>query len=138
LGSDCPFFIQNKPVFAQGTGDIFTPVELDLSKYSIMIVKPNIHVPTKLAFQNMAIQTPDHSLLELIKLPVEDWKYRIVNDFEKPIFHRFPKIAEIKASIYSAGAVYAQMSGSGSAVFGIFKVKPEIPVELAEYFVYIQ
>jgi 4-diphosphocytidyl-2-C-methyl-D-erythritol kinase len=137
LGSDCPFFIQNKPVFAEGTGNILTPIELDLSEYIIMIVKPNIHVPTKLAFQNIQLKDPEFSLLELVKLPVEDWKNKIVNDFETSIFKSFPEIGIIKQLHYSMGAVYAQMSGSGSAVYGLYKSRPEIPKEFAEYFIYL-
>lgn len=136
LGSDCPFFINNKTVFARGTGNIFSEIELDLSGYQIVIVKPEIHINTKSAFQNIKFKTPENSLKELVKLPVEEWKKYIVNDFESYCFKQFPEILVMKSRLYSLGALYAQMSGSGSAVFGIFKTKPEIPTEFNHYFVY--
>jgi len=129
LGSDCPFFIKNKPVFAEGTGNIFSEIDLDLSKYYIAIIKPDIQIPTKLAFSNIKAEKPLKSLKELIKLPMLRWKDYIKNDFEENIFKEFPKIKDIKDRMYNAGALYAQMSGSGSSVFGIFKEEPKITSE---------
>jgi 4-diphosphocytidyl-2-C-methyl-D-erythritol kinase len=138
LGSDCPFFIKNTPVFAEGTGTVFSPIELDLSAYRLVVVKPSIHVPTKLAYQNVNTGIPERSLKTLIKLPVGEWKNCIVNDFERSIFSSFPEIEHIKNQMYDCGAVYAQMSGSGSAVFGIFETKPVLPSSFGSYFVYEQ
>lgn len=138
LGSDCPFFIKNKPVFAEGTGNIFSDIKLYLSKHFLMIVKPDIHIPTKLAFSGIQAKPPKQSLKELITLPVNEWKDHIKNDFESTVFKQFPIIKKIKETLYKSGAVYAQMSGSGAAVFGIFNKEPVIPEEFITYFYYIQ
>ena len=136
LGSDCPFFIKNKPVFAKGTGNIFSDIKLDLSKYFLMIVKADIHIPTKLAFSGIQAKPPKQSLKELISLPVNEWKDHIKNDFESTVFKQFPEIKKIKETLYKSGAVYAQMSGSGAAVYGIFNEEPVIPEEFENYFIY--
>ncbi len=138
LGSDCPFFIKNKPTFAEGTGNIFSNIDLDLSSYYILLIKPNIHVSTKNAFLNIVPKKPHESLKELVKFPIYEWKKLIVNDFENSVFEIFPEIKKIKDTLYNMGAIYAQMSGSGASVFGIFKEKPTIPNILKEYFIYIQ
>lgn len=138
LGSDCPFFIKNRPFFAEGTGNIFSDIKLDISKYFLIIVKPDIHIPTKLAFSGIQAKSPKQSLKELITLPVNEWKYHIKNDFESIVFKQFPIIKKIKETLYKSGAVYAQMSGSGAAVFGIFNKEPVIPEEFITYFYYIQ
>ena len=138
LGSDCPVFIKNKAVFAEGTGNIFSKIELDLSKYFILIVKPDIHIPTKIAFSGINPKSPEQSLKDLIKLPVSEWKEYIINDFESTVFKQFPEIKKIKDTLYESGAIYAQMSGSGAAVFGIFEEEPVIPDEFLLYFYYMQ
>lgn len=138
LGSDCPFFIKNKPVFAEGTGNLFSEVELDLSKYHILLVKPKIHVSTKDAFSNIFPSKPKQSLKELFKLPITDWKDNIFNDFEENVFKLHPEIKKIKNTLYNMSAIYAQMSGSGATVFGIFEKEPIIPELFKDYFIYIQ
>jgi len=138
LGSDCPFFIKNNPVFAEGTGNIFTEIDLDLSEYYILIVKPEIAVGTKEAFKNIVPRKPEISVKDIVKLPVEEWKSGLTNDFEKTVFKLYPEIKKIKDKLYETGAVYAQMSGSGSAVFGIFTKKPEITESFSDYFVFLQ
>ena len=124
IGADCPFFIQNKPVFATGIGNEFSETEVTLKDYFLVLVKPDIHVPTPEAYSLVVPQKPVHSLKESIKLPVEQWKEVIKNDFEVSVFAKYPEIADIKAKLYDAGAVYASMSGSGSSVYGIFKKEP--------------
>lgn len=124
LGADCPFFIRNEPVFAAGIGNEFTPVELSLKGYSIVLVKPDIFISTPEAYAGVIPQAPVASLKELVLLPVEEWKNQIVNDFEKSVFEKHPKIAELKDELYRLGALYASMSGSGSSVYGIFKEEP--------------
>lgn len=124
LGSDCPFFIINKPCYATGRGDILEEVDIDLSAYRIVIVNPGIHIDTGLAFTNIIPAIPDTSIREIIKRPVERWKDEMQNDFEKIIFARHPEIVEIKDQLYRSGAVFAAMSGSGSTVFGIFDQEP--------------
>jgi 4-diphosphocytidyl-2-C-methyl-D-erythritol kinase len=124
IGADCPFFIENKPTFAHGIGDQFKPVKLDLSAFEIVIVKPSFSVSTPQAYRNIVPTKPDFNLLEIDQLPIEDWKTVVKNDFEKSVFPQFPKIEKLKNQLYEAGAVYASMSGSGSAVFGIFRHSP--------------
>ncbi len=122
LGSDCPFFLLNKPAYAEGRGEKLKPVDLDLSAYKILIVNPGIHVPTGWAFSQLQPAPPDTSLEDIIKLPVASWKDFMLNDFEQAVFNAHPKISELKSLMYSAGALYASMTGSGSTVFGIFPV----------------
>ena len=131
IGADCPFFIENKPVFATGIGDRFQPVNLDLSEYEILIVKPDISVNTPEAYKNVIPAKPNFNLKDIEKLPIESWKEIIKNDFEKSVFKKYPEIEELKNSLYKMGALYASMSGSGSAVFGVFSGLP------ADYISYI-
>ena len=125
LGADCSFFIQNKPVFATGIGNVFHPVELNLKYKQLVLVKPDIFVSTKDAYAKVKVQHPKKQLPELLAQPIETWKDTVVNDFETSVFSKYPEIAAIKDQMYDLGAVYASMSGSGSSVFGIF----EDPVE---------
>ncbi|MBR2630544.1 MAG: 4-(cytidine 5'-diphospho)-2-C-methyl-D-erythritol kinase [Bacteroidaceae bacterium] len=120
LGADCPFFIQNKPVFATGIGNVFHPIELNLKYKQLVLVKPDIFVSTKDAYAKVEVRSPERSLPELLAQPIETWKDVVVNDFEPSVFSKFPEIAAIKDKMYDLGAVYASMSGSGSSVFGIF------------------
>lgn len=125
LGADCAFFIRNKPVFATGIGNVFEPVELSLKGYYLVLVKPDIFVSTKEAYAGIHPQQPEHSLKDIIRQPVENWKKLMKNDFEENIFKIYPEIAAIKDKLYDMGAVYAAMSGSGSSVFGIFREQVE-------------
>lgn len=129
LGSDCAFFIENKPVFAFNKGDEFKPIELNLSDYYIALIYPNIHSNTKDAYSLVKPQIPEVSLLDVISKPIETWKNTLVNDFEKSIFSIYPKVKEVKEMLYSSGAIYASMSGSGSAVFGIFSQQPTLSID---------
>jgi 4-diphosphocytidyl-2-C-methyl-D-erythritol kinase len=121
LGSDCPFFILNKPCFATGRGEILEQIDLDLLTYKIIITHPGVHISTAWAFANIKSSPPIRSIKEIIMQPVETWKEELKNDFEIPVFTQYPEIKKIKDALYSAGAVYASMSGSGSAVYGIFE-----------------
>jgi 4-diphosphocytidyl-2-C-methyl-D-erythritol kinase len=135
-GSDCPFFIKNKPVFASGRGADFEDINISLKGYHIIIVKPDIHVSTAEAFSMITPAEPEYSLKDLINFPVEKWKDKIKNDFELPIFKINPTLKIIKEKLYDAGALYASMSGSGSAVYGIFKEKKQIidlPVSIIKW-----
>jgi len=121
LGADCPFFIQNKPVFATGIGNVFHPVEIAHLKYrQLVLVKPDIFVSTKDAYAKVKVERPERQLPELLSQPIETWKDTVVNDFEASVFVKYPEIAAIKDRMYDLGAIYASMSGSGSSVFGIF------------------
>jgi 4-diphosphocytidyl-2-C-methyl-D-erythritol kinase len=124
IGADCPFFIHNKPTFATGIGNEFHDIELELADYEIIILKPNISVSTPEAYGNVIPRNPKFRLTQIIKTPIDDWKNLIVNDFEKNVFSKYPQIAELKQLLYDLGANYASMSGSGSAVFGIFRHLP--------------
>ena len=127
LGADCAFFIENKPTFAFGKGDEFEALNIDLSHYFMVLVKPTIHVSTAEAYSKVQVKQPITSLKELIKLPLTDWKANIVNDFEPSVFDKYPKINEIKTQLYAAGATFALMSGSGSSVFAIFEKEVKLP-----------
>lgn len=127
LGSDCPFFILNQPCFASGRGEKLEPIELNLNAYRLVIVNPGIHVDTGRAFLDIRPEVPARSIKEIIKDPVERWKDELVNNFETVIFGKHREIVDIKDLLYTSGAVYASMSGSGSTVFGIFP-KDKTPV----------
>lgn len=120
LGSDCPFFISNIPVFAQGRGEIFTPVDLDLSQYSFQLITPRIHISTTQAFEQISIAPASFNLTNIATLPICDWKYALQNSFEDSVFKKFPILKEYKSKFYEQDAIYAQMSGSGSAIYAIF------------------
>ncbi len=125
IGSDCPFFLLNTPVFASGTGNRFKEIKLDLSGHYLVIVLPGIHISTPEAYANVTPALPGQSLYDLISLPLKDWKEVIINDFETTIFNQFTGLKEIKEELYRLGAVFASMSGSGSAVYGLFNHPPQ-------------
>ena len=136
LGSDCAFFIQNKPVLATGKGDLFEPISLDLSDYHILIVKPNIHISTPEAYSWIKPANKEKPLKDIINLPIDKWKDNLHNDFEKEIFKRFQKIEFIKNKLYDLGAIYSAMSGSGAAVFGIFEKEIDFKDEFSDCFIF--
>ncbi|MGC3977551.1 MAG: 4-(cytidine 5'-diphospho)-2-C-methyl-D-erythritol kinase [Paludibacteraceae bacterium] len=112
LGADCPFFIRNKPVYATGIGNIFSPVNISLKGYQMLLVKPDIHVSTPEAYAGITPIPSQKSLVKLVQLPIETWKNHIKNDFEKTVFANQPTIGNIKDKMYELGALYASMSGS--------------------------
>ncbi len=121
LGSDCPFFIINQPSFAEGRGEILSECEVNLSGYKLVLIKPECSVPTAVAYSKVTPVLPSVSLLQLVKEGAKEWPGKVVNRFEESVFPSYPQIKEIKEMLYSKGAVYASMSGSGSSVFGIFR-----------------
>ncbi|MCH5227335.1 MAG: 4-(cytidine 5'-diphospho)-2-C-methyl-D-erythritol kinase [Muribaculaceae bacterium] len=121
IGADCAFFLENRPCFATGIGDILTPVELDLKSYTLLIVKPDVYVSTVEAFANITPQRPKFDLRFLPYMPVRDWKDNVVNDFEAPVFARHPELGALKERLYESGALFALMSGSGSALYAIYE-----------------
>ncbi len=121
LGSDCPFFLKNKPCFATGRGDVLEEIELNLSAYKMVIIYPEIHINTAWAFSQIHPAIPKKSIRDIIQQPLDTWKTILTNDFEQPVFHHHPELKKIKENLYSLGAIYASMSGSGSTLFGIFK-----------------
>ena len=136
LGADCSFFIKNAPSFATGTGDELEPVTVGLDSYFILLVKPDITISTKEAYAMITPRQPEVSLKEIVKRPVSEWKEVMKNDFEIPVFKKYPEIGSIKQQLYDMGAVYAAMSGSGSAVFGIFEQEPVWRNLFSRYFVW--
>lgn len=126
IGADCPFFIKNKPAFAQGTGNLLKELELDLGNYFFVLVKPDITVSTKEAYSMISPMPQEIPLGEIIQKPVSEWKRLLKNDFEPPIFKKYPEICRIKEQLYAKGAVYASMSGSGSSVYGFFEKETDI------------
>lgn len=127
LGSDCPFFIENKPKLVTGKGELLEPIDVDLSAFHAIIVYPEIPINTAWAFREYA-KVPTNidadaldNFVEQFKLPIFKWKDFLVNDFEQVVVKQYPEIVTIKKQLYDAGALYASMSGSGAAVFGIFK-----------------
>jgi 4-diphosphocytidyl-2-C-methyl-D-erythritol kinase len=127
LGSDCSFFILNEPCFATGRGEKLEPVTVDLSGYKIVLVNPGIHINTGWAFSQLSPALPQRSLASTIAQPITTWKEELKNDFENPVFEKYPAIKDIKEHLYANGAVYAAMSGSGSTVFGIFEKSISVP-----------
>jgi 4-diphosphocytidyl-2-C-methyl-D-erythritol kinase len=127
LGSDCAFFIINKPCYATGRGEILEEVAIDLSKYQIVLINPGIHVNTGWAFSQLSPAPPQKSVSAIIAQPIATWQQELKNDFEQPVFEKYPAIKNIKESLYTNGAIYAAMSGSGSTVFGIFEKGKTIP-----------
>lgn len=127
LGADCAFFIEAEPAYAEGIGDELMPVDGpkgNLNGYYLAIVKPDIAVSTKEAYAAITPTATSKSCREIVRQSIETWKEELVNDFEAPIFKLHPELAEIKEKLYQQGAKYAAMSGSGSALFGIFETEP--------------
>ena len=165
LGADCAFFVRNKPVLATGIGNVFQEIDLNLEKYHIAIVKPPVFVSTAQAYASVkppkspsrgtwltreasppegvigtlgASQELGGSLSEIVQKPISEWKNYLFNDFEQGVFAQFPVIAEVKNELYNCGALYASMSGSGSAVYGIFEEKIELKnIFPKEYFIFL-
>lgn len=130
IGSDCAFFIQDRAMIGSGRGEVLTATDLSLKDKFLVIIKPEIHVSTAEAYAGIVPGVPAVSVTDTIKLPIDVWKDQLMNDFEKTVFRKHPEIKLIKEQLYSAGALYACMSGSGSSVFGIF----DRPVSLREQF----
>lgn len=121
LGADCPLFVYNRPMLATGTGTTLTPVDVSgLEGKQLVIVKPPVSVPTAQAYSRVTPAEPQVPVMEILSLPVAEWQGRLKNDFEPSVFPLHPMIADIKARLLASGALYASMSGSGSAVYGIF------------------
>jgi 4-diphosphocytidyl-2-C-methyl-D-erythritol kinase len=123
LGSDCPFFIINKPCLAGGRGEQLVPITIDMKGYTLVLINPGIHINTGWAFSQLHPSVPSFPVAEIIADGPETWREELINDFEGPVFSHYPEIRLVKEQLYSFGAVYASMSGSGSTVYGLFKEK---------------
>lgn len=130
LGADCPIFIMNRPAYAEGIGERLTPINLDLKGWYMAVVRPDIPVATKEAYARIIPQMPQKCCREIVLQPLETWKKELVNDFEASVFPVHTELADIKEKLYQLGAVYAAMSGSGSALFGLFREH----IDLKEHF----
>lgn len=132
LGSDCAFFIENTPKFATGRGEIMQSVPSVLDGYTIRIIKPTFNISTREAYSKVKPQQPKTSLLEDFKRPVKEWRGLIKNDFEQFLFPQYPELQRYKDALYESGALYASMTGSGSALYGIFEGKPDLSDEIKQ------
>ena len=133
LGADCAFFITSEMAYATGIGEILTPVdneENNLEGYYLALVKPNVAISTAEAFAGITPKKPIKNCRDIVRQPIDTWRSELTNDFEKPIFAIHPILATVKEKLYEQGALYAQMSGSGSTIFGIFGQKPRNIEEL--------
>jgi 4-diphosphocytidyl-2-C-methyl-D-erythritol kinase len=120
LGSDCAFFIEGKPVFASGKGDQLQPAEMNLSGYTVVILVPPVQISTAEAYKLVEAKKPSENIRTVLSASPREWKDLLVNDFEGPVFRQFPEIRKLKEKLYNDGALYASMTGSGSAVYGLF------------------
>jgi 4-diphosphocytidyl-2-C-methyl-D-erythritol kinase len=126
LGSDCPFFIDNKIQLCTGRGEITNELSLDLSSFFVKLINPNLHVNTSEAYANLDLTKPSNTLEDIIARPLGDWKKSLKNDFEDSVFKKYPILAVIKNKLYEEGALYASMSGSGSTMIALFKTEPKL------------
>lgn len=133
LGSDCPFFLTHQPCAASGRGEELQPISFSIQGKYLLLVKPDIHISSAEAYRNVHPEMHLHPA-EILKQPIDTWKEQLVNDFEEWAFKAYPILKQIKDELYSAGAIYASMTGSGSAFYGIFEHEPHIPDSLKSYF----
>jgi 4-diphosphocytidyl-2-C-methyl-D-erythritol kinase len=127
LGSDCAFFVENRPMYCYGKGDEFAEIDLRLTGKWIVLVNPGLHISTAEAYAGVRPGQPAHDLREALRQPIDTWRHRVVNDFEASLFPAYPVLSEYKQALYDLGALYASMSGSGSTLYGIFENQVEIP-----------
>jgi 4-diphosphocytidyl-2-C-methyl-D-erythritol kinase len=130
LGSDCPFFLHHSPMLAEGKGERLTPVNIELSGMKLVLFHTGIHISTAEAYAGIHPSPGRMDLHELPRYPVQMWKEILINDFEVPVFNLYPELGSLKRSIYTAGATYASLSGSGAAIYGIFDREPDLPRDL--------
>ncbi|AEI46531.1 4-(cytidine 5'-diphospho)-2-C-methyl-D-erythritol kinase [Runella slithyformis] len=136
LGSDCAFFIQNKPVYCYEKGDRFADIPLSLQGKYIVLVYPNLHISTAEAYAGVKPQAPKVNLLEALQRPPAEWRHSIQNDFEKGLFEKYTVLPELKAKMYALGAEYAAMTGSGSTIYGIFEKEVDLQNNFNQYTVW--
>jgi 4-diphosphocytidyl-2-C-methyl-D-erythritol kinase len=134
LGSDCPFFIINKPCLATGRGEILSAIHLDLSQYHFVLINPGLHINTGWAFQQINPSPPARQISDVILQPINTWKEDLKNDFELPVLNQYTEIKSIKDDLYKAGANYAAMTGTGSTIFAIFSQKPVALPKFPEHY----
>ena len=135
LGADCPFFLVGGAAYGEGIGERLTPVDLSLSGWHLAVVRPNTPVSTREAFSLIRPCKPDVNCFDVVRCPVDTWRGALVNDFEASVFTLHPDIRRVKEHLDEIGAVYSAMSGSGSAVFGLFRDNIELEPHFAGMFV---
>jgi 4-diphosphocytidyl-2-C-methyl-D-erythritol kinase len=138
IGSDCPFFIRNNPCLVTGKGEFLQEIHLSLKGYYLMLVCPGIQVSTAEAYREVIPSGKSPNLPELAGEPVDIWKHLIINQFEDPVFRKYPLLAETKKELYDMGAIYVSMTGSGSAIYGLFRSEAEIPEHFSNYFIFTE
>lgn len=136
LGSDCPFFLQTEPMMMEGRGEILSRVDISLKSFYLVVLFPGKPVSTAEAYGSVSPRVPEQDLGHLISLPLFRWRDQVVNDFEESIFDLHPQLRSLKLALYSAGALYASMSGSGSSLYGIFEKRPDLPGEILEHVIW--
>jgi len=136
LGSDCPFFLDPQSMLMEGRGEILTPLFLSMEEIYLVLLFPEIHVSTQDAYAGVIPAIPPLQLKELIKEPLNRWEELIENDFEKSVFMRYPQLVSLKRELYSSGAIYASLSGSGSSLYGLFKERPSLPDGLQKHIIW--
>jgi 4-diphosphocytidyl-2-C-methyl-D-erythritol kinase len=124
LGSDTAFFVRNQTQMARGRGELLEPFDLPLSGLWLMIVKPPVHVSTAEAYRGVTPRVPERRLAQRLGGDPRGWRETVRNDFERSLFEARPVLAAVKKSLYDAGAVYASLSGSGAALYGLFGERP--------------
>jgi 4-diphosphocytidyl-2-C-methyl-D-erythritol kinase len=136
LGSDCPFFLHSNPMMMEGRGELLSPVKVSLDSFYLVLLFPEIQISTSEAYGTVSPAKPDLHLGQLIKAPLDQWKNSIFNRFEESVFPQYPLLKELKHALYRAGAIYASMSGSGSALYGIFESPPVLPEDIKPYIIW--
>lgn len=136
LGSDCPFFLHQGPMMMEGRGELLSPVIVSLDSYYLAILFPGIHISSAEAYRAVSPAVPEADLRKMIQLPPDQWEGQIRNDFEASAFQRHPLLEKLKSCLYQAGARYASLSGSGSALYGVFDSDPELPEQLKGYLIW--
>lgn len=133
LGSDCAFFVQNRPLYCTQKGDVFSDIAVDLTGYYGLLVYPNLAISTAEAYAGVRPRQPETPLHEQLIAPIDTWRATVHNDFEDSLFLKYPPLAALKQQLYDLGAVYASTSGSGSTVYGIFNAPVSLPNQFLEY-----
>jgi 4-diphosphocytidyl-2-C-methyl-D-erythritol kinase len=136
LGSDCPFFFHGKPMLAEGRGEILSPLSLDLCGLFLVLFHAGIHISTVEAYGGVTPSPLRKDLSRLVREPVKVWRKQVVNDFERPVFTKYPELELLKQSIYRAGALFASLSGSGSALYGLYPGFQNLPEDLTRYVIW--
>ncbi|MDP4222545.1 MAG: 4-(cytidine 5'-diphospho)-2-C-methyl-D-erythritol kinase [Bacteroidota bacterium] len=136
MGTDCPFFVDSVPSIATGRGDILYTAEPFLEGFYLLLLHPGFSVSTREAYEGCEPSDPGVTLKEAIRMRISEWRKVIVNDFEKTVFQRYPQIRDLKEALNYTGALYSSMSGSGSAVYGIYAGEPVVPEGLKKYLIY--